>query len=180
MTDLTLKLSEDNLKKLKAYTLLSGQDVASIEQKLSEIVSNVLGELLSEGIANSLKTMDGKFPAVVVPKEPDPVVVEDASTGNVLSEEDALEEVKALDEEPLNEDEIFKVDIKAKNAGSNAEAFVDAVIAQDSGRKKVPGRTTYNGSHRSGARKIFDPSTPRVTIGEFTGDEDTADFGFGM
>lgn len=161
MTDLTLKLSEDNLKKLKAYTVLSGADIKEIEQKLSDIVSGALGELLSDGIKNSLIAMDGESPHQ---EKEDPPVTEDESTGNELSDEDAPEEVKALDEEEP-EDEAFKVDIPVKNAGANVDAYVDAVIAQD----RKPGR--------SGVRKTFDPKKPRVSIGEYTGDEEASEFG---
>jgi len=116
MTDLTLKLSDDNLKKLKAYTILSGHGVNEIEQKLSDIVSEALGDLLSNGIADSLVAMDGEAPTAMVQPE-DPPVTADESTGNELSEEDAPEEVKSLEEESegdLPDDEAFKLDIKAK------------------------------------------------------------------
>lgn len=166
MTDLTLKMSDDNLKKLKAYTILSGHDIKEIEQKLSDIVSSALGDLLSSGIADSLVAMDGRPPAKLVAQE-DPPVVKDEPTGNELSDEDSPEEVKALNEEELPEDEAFKLDIRAKDAGNNADAYVDAVIAQD--RINRPGR--------SAPRKSFDPRSPRVSIGEYTGEETLTDFG---
>lgn len=176
MTDLTLKLSDENLKKLKAYIILSGAEASEIEQKLSDIVSTTLGDLLSSGIAESLVAMDGKAPAQLQPAAPpeDPPVTTDESTGNELSDEDAPEEVKSLEEEVGSEmptDDAFRVDVKAPDVGGDIESYVDAVVAQDNGKKQVPGRTSHNGSNRSAARRAFDPNTPRVSIGEYTGEE---------
>jgi hypothetical protein len=176
MTDLTLKLSDENLKKLKAYIILSGSEASAIEQKLSDIVSTTLGDLLSSGIAESLVAMDGKAPASLAPVEQpeDPPVTKDDETGNELSDEDAPDEVKSLEEEvggELPDDAAFKVDINAKDVGGDVESYIDAVVAQDKGKKPVPGRSSHNGSNRSAARKSFDPSTPRVSVGEYTGEE---------
>ena len=178
MTDLTLKLSDENLKKLKAYIILSGSEAAEIEQKLSEIVSTTLGDLLSSGIADSLIEMDGKAPPQLIaqPAE-DPPITSDEATGNELSDEDSPEEVKSLAEQAeedggaLPDDAAFRVDIKAKDDGGDIESYIDAVVAQDSGKKQVPGRTSHNGTNRSAARKGFDPSSPRVSVGEFNGEE---------
>jgi hypothetical protein len=160
MTDLTLKLTDDNLAKLKAYIILSKQDVKDIEQKLSDIVSETLGDLLSNGIAESLVAMDGgKTPQALTPQQPeDPPVTTDESTGNELSDDDAPDEVKELSEEDVP-DELFKLEIKAKDAGNNADAYVDAVIAQD----RKPGR--------SATKKSFDPRNPKVSVEAYTGDE---------
>lgn len=201
MTKLELNLPEKTIKKLRAYAMLTGSPVSELEAKLVELVDKTL----SDSVANALVDLDGGVPAAFTPptqiettfsqpltpadivtgpllesEEKEEAVTEDEETGNSLSEEESPEEVKSLEEEAEEEkvdDEELKVEIAAPNAGGNADAYVDAVIAQDKGARQASGRRKVQGGYQSGARKAFDARSPRVSIGAYTGDE-TDSFNF--
>ena len=98
-------------------------------------------------------------------------VTHDEVTGSELSDDDLPEEVKGIDEEPLD-DEAFMPAIapKVANAGENSEAYLDAIFAQE--KKQVHGRKRTEHGFQSTAREAFNSKSPRVRIQEFTGDED--------
>lgn len=190
MTELKLNLPEKTIKKLRAYAMLTGSGVKDLEGILIDIVDKTL----TDGIVSAMSDLDGGVPPawtanangdqvtfsrpieqsdVETVPDAEPPVVSDDLTGNELSEEDSPDEVRGLDEEeePISDEEL-KVDISAPNAGNNADAYLNAVFAAEKSAKKSSGRTrTSTGGFQSGARKAFNPSSPRVTISEHTGDE---------
>ena len=178
---LTLQLSDKTLKKLRALAMLSGSTVDQLEQEFAAYFD----QMLTENIAHLLSEMDGKPVQAPVDEAYNWEVKEPAATkekvetkvqeereedpnAHNLSEDDLPEEVKSTAEQV--EDEIQPPDFQAPQAGNNAEAFLDAAMSVE---KAVPQQEITVGGitgRLRAAGKGFNPSKPRATVAEFTGD----------
>lgn len=178
---LTLQLSEKTLKKLRALAMLSGSTVDELEKQFAEYFD----QMLSESIAAHLSELDGKpydsrMVAPVVPQALQAEAQEEVeqeredeidTPEHGLSEDELPEEVKSAAE--MSEDEIMPPQYQAPSAGGNADAFLDAALASDrpapQTAQQVVSVSGMTGTLRA-AGKGFNPSRPRASVAEFTGD----------
>ena len=177
MSDLTLKLSDNTLKKLRALAMLSGATVGELEQEFA----SYFDQMLSENITARLSELDGRvYESSVTPSAPKvrevatEVSQSDADPNtHDLSEDDLPSEVKSVEEEA--EEIQLPTLYNIPEAGDNAEAFLDGAFAE---APRLPVRqqqqqptASYMGTPVRSAKKSFHPSVVKAKVSEYTGDE---------